>query len=204
MPDKKIYYIFKRLTDILGALIGLFLFFLFLPIIALIIKLDSPGPVFFFQSRVGQYGTKFRFIKFRTMVVDAHLQQNELNMLNETQGLTFKMTSDPRVTRFGRFLRKTSIDETPQFWVVLLGDMSLIGPRPPLLTEVERYDQIQKVRLTVPQGITGLWQVRGRSRLKFDEMMDLDSYYALNASFWLDFKILFYTFPAVLFGRGAC
>ncbi len=116
MPANTSSRVIKRIIDIIGAIIGLLIFFLILPVIALIIKIDSPGPVFFFQSRVGQYGSKFRFIKFRTMVVDAHLKQSELNMFNETQGITFKMKCDPRVTRVGRILRKTSIDEIPQFW----------------------------------------------------------------------------------------
>lgn len=193
----------KRITDIAGALVGLFILFCVFPFLALIIKLDSPGPIFFVQTRVGQYGQRFKFIKFRTMRVGAHLRQWELDDLNESGGLTFKLANDPRVTRVGRFLRRASLDETPQFWNVLLGEMSLVGPRPPLLREVYGYNDIQKARMTVPQGMTGLWQVRGRSRLRFDDMVDLDVWYALNPSMRLDFKILLATVPTVLYGRGA-
>jgi lipopolysaccharide/colanic/teichoic acid biosynthesis glycosyltransferase len=200
---KRRYGVIKRIVDIIGSLIGLLVFILLLPVIALLIKLDSPGPVFFFQTRIGQYGRKIKFIKFRTMIVDAHLKQSELDTLNETNGLTFKIAHDPRVTRVGKWLRKTSLDELPQFWIVLTGGMSLVGPRPPLVTEVDRYDEIQKIRLSVPQGITGLWQVHGRSKLEFSEMVNLDTFYALHASSRLDLKILFYTFPAVVLGRGA-
>lgn len=193
----------KRLMDIAGALVGLMVLFCIFPFLVLLIKLDSRGPVFFVQTRVGQYGHRFKFIKFRTMKVGAHQQQWELDNLNESGGITFKLSNDPRVTRVGRFLRRTSLDEMPQFWNVLRGDMSLIGPRPPLLREVSQYNEIQKVRMTVPQGMTGLWQVRGRSNLKFDQMVDLDVYYALNASLAIDLKILMATFPTVFLGRGA-
>jgi lipopolysaccharide/colanic/teichoic acid biosynthesis glycosyltransferase len=197
------YRLIKRATDILGAFVGLMFLFLAFPFLVLLIKLDSPGPVFFVQTRVGQYGTRFKFIKFRTMRVGAHTKQWELDDLNESGGLTFKMARDPRVTRVGGFLRRTSLDELPQFWNVLRGDMSLVGPRPPLLREVDNYNAIQKVRMAVPQGMTGLWQVRGRSKLQFDAMVDLDVWYALHPSVRLDFKILLATFPTVLFGRGA-
>ncbi len=197
------YRLVKRLTDIVGALAGLMILFVLFPFLVLLIKLDSPGPIFFVQTRVGRYGQRFKFIKFRTMRVGAHLRQWELDDLNETGGLTFKMARDPRVTRIGAFLRRTSLDEMPQFWNVLLGDMSLVGPRPPLLREVSGYNDVQKVRMTVPQGMTGLWQVRGRSRLRFDDMVDLDVWYALHPSYRLDLKILMATFPTVLFGRGA-
>jgi lipopolysaccharide/colanic/teichoic acid biosynthesis glycosyltransferase len=193
----------KRLIDIAGALAGLMVLFCIFPILVILLKLDSNGPVFFVQTRVGQYGHRFKFIKFRTMKVGAHQQQWELDNLNESGGITFKLSNDPRVTRVGRFLRRTSLDEMPQFWNVLRGDMSLVGPRPPLLREVSQYNEIQKVRMTVPQGMTGLWQVRGRSNLKFDEMVDLDLYYALNASLAIDVKILVATFPTVFLGRGA-
>jgi lipopolysaccharide/colanic/teichoic acid biosynthesis glycosyltransferase len=177
--------------------------FAIFPLLVLLIKCDSRGPVFFIQTRVGQYGQRFKFIKFRTMLVGAHQRQWELDDLNESGGLTFKLRDDPRVTRAGRLLRRTSLDEMPQFWNVLRGDMSLVGPRPPLLREVSSYNDIQKVRMTVPQGMTGLWQVRGRSNLRFEEMVDLDVYYALHPSLRLDMKILMATFPTVLFGRGA-
>jgi lipopolysaccharide/colanic/teichoic acid biosynthesis glycosyltransferase len=193
----------KRLIDIVGSLLGLMALFCVFLFLVLVIKIDSRGPIFFVQTRVGQYGHRFKFIKFRTMKVGAHLRQWELDNLNESGGLTFKLHNDPRITRVGRFLRRTSLDEMPQFWNVLRGDMSLVGPRPPLLREVSHYNDIQKVRMTVPQGMTGLWQVRGRSNLKFDDMVDLDVYYALHAGFAIDMKILMATFPTVFLGRGA-
>ncbi|HKP96787.1 MAG TPA: sugar transferase [Fibrobacteria bacterium] len=193
----------KRAVDIVGSLVGLMAFFAVFLVLVPLIKIDSRGPIFFVQTRVGQYGHRFKFIKFRTMKVGAHLRQWELDDLNESGGITFKLHNDPRVTRVGRFLRRTSLDEVPQFWNVLRGDMSLVGPRPPLLREVSRYNDIQKVRMTVPQGMTGLWQVRGRSNLKFDDMVDLDVHYALNASLSIDLKILMATFPTVFLGRGA-
>ncbi len=199
----RIYIILKRLIDIIGSLLGLMLLFLGFFLIVVCIKLDSRGPIFFLQTRVGQYGHRFKFIKFRTMRVGAHIKQWEIDSLNESGGLTFKMQNDPRVTRVGQLLRRTSIDEMPQFWNVLRGQMSLVGPRPALLGEVNRYNDIQKVRMTVPQGMTGLWQVRGRSNLKFDQMVDLDVYYALHPSLRMDLKILMATLPAVFLGRGA-
>jgi lipopolysaccharide/colanic/teichoic acid biosynthesis glycosyltransferase len=193
----------KRALDVAGALAGLMVLFALFPLLVLFIKCDSGGPIFFVQTRMGQYGRRFKFIKFRTMRVGAHQKQWELDNLNESGGLTFKLRDDPRITRVGRFLRRTSLDEMPQFWNVLRGDMSLVGPRPPLLREVSNYNDIQKVRMTVPQGMTGLWQVRGRSNLRFDDMVDLDVYYALHPSLGLDLKILMATFPTVMFGRGA-
>jgi lipopolysaccharide/colanic/teichoic acid biosynthesis glycosyltransferase len=201
--DDGVYRALKRLVDIVGALVGLMAFFCVFCILVCFIKLDSRGPIFFVQTRVGQYGHRFKFIKFRTMKVGAHLRQWELDDLNESGGITFKLSNDPRITRVGRFLRRTSLDEMPQFWNVLRGDMSLVGPRPPLLREVSQYNEIQKVRMSVPQGMTGLWQVRGRSNLKFDDMVDLDVHYALHASLAIDLKILLATFPTVFLGRGA-
>ncbi|MDQ2999781.1 MAG: sugar transferase [Fibrobacterota bacterium] len=197
------YRAIKRLVDIVGSLAGLMLLFCAFPMLVLLIKIDSHGPIFFVQTRVGQYGHRFKFIKFRTMKVGAHLRQWEVDDLNESGGITFKLHNDPRITRIGRLLRRTSLDEMPQFWNVLHGDMSLVGPRPPLLREVSQYNDIQKVRMTVPQGMTGLWQVRGRSNLKFDDMVDLDVYYALHATLAIDIKIILATFPTVFLGRGA-
>jgi lipopolysaccharide/colanic/teichoic acid biosynthesis glycosyltransferase len=201
--DNGVYRVLKRFVDIVGSLLGLMALFCAFGILVLLIKLDSRGPIFFVQTRVGQYGHRFKFIKFRTMKVGAHLRQWELDDLNESGGITFKLSNDPRITRVGRFLRRTSLDEMPQFWNVLRGDMSLVGPRPPLLREVSQYNEIQKVRMSVPQGMTGLWQVRGRSNLKFDDMVDLDVNYALHASMAIDLKILLATFPTVFLGRGA-
>ena len=201
--EAEVYRGLKRLVDIVGSLLGLMALFIVFLFLVVIIKLGSRGPVFFVQTRVGQYGHRFKFIKFRTMKVGAHLRQWELDNLNESGGITFKLHNDPRITRVGRFLRRTSLDEMPQFWNVLRGDMSLVGPRPPLLREVSQYNDIQKVRMSVPQGMTGLWQVRGRSNLKFADMVDLDVHYALHASLALDLKILMATFPTVFLGRGA-
>lgn len=202
-PADRAYRIVKRLMDIVGALAGLMLLFALFPFLVAWIKIDSRGPIFFVQTRVGQFGRRFKFIKFRTMKVGAHHKQWEVDEFNESGGLTFKLANDPRVTRVGRFLRRSSLDEMPQFWNVLKGEMSLVGPRPPLLREVAHYNDVQKVRMTVPQGMTGLWQVRGRSNLKFDAMVDLDVHYALHPSLSLDMKILVATFPTIAFGRGA-
>ena len=201
--EASVYRGVKRLLDILGSLMGLLALFSAFLLLVPLIKIDSRGPIFFVQTRVGQYGHRFKFIKFRTMKVGAHLRQWELDNLNESGGITFKLHNDPRITRVGRILRRTSLDEMPQFWNVLRGEMSLVGPRPPLLREVSQYNEIQKVRMTVPQGMTGLWQVRGRSNLKFDDMVDLDVHYALNASLLIDVKILLATLPTVFLGRGA-
>lgn len=201
--ESRAYRGLKRAVDVIGALAGLMILFCLFGFLVALIKIDSRGPIFFVQTRVGQYGHRFKFIKFRTMKVGAHLRQWELDDLNESGGLTFKLHNDPRITRVGKFLRRTSLDEMPQFWNVLRGDMSLVGPRPPLLREVSRYNDIQKVRMSVPQGMTGLWQVGGRSNLRFDDMVDLDVHYALNASMAIDAKILIATVPTVLFGRGA-
>jgi lipopolysaccharide/colanic/teichoic acid biosynthesis glycosyltransferase len=208
MPEKnprsrRAYFAFKRALDLVGSLVGLSLLFLIFPFISIAIWFDTPGPIFFVQTRVGQYGRRFKFIKFRTMTTGAYQRQGELDSFNETGGLTFKIKGDPRVTPVGKWLRRSSIDEMPQFWNVLSGDMSLVGPRPPLLGEVERYDQLQKIRMTVPQGLTGLWQVRGRSGLDFSGMVDLDVHYALHSNFGIDLAILWHTIPAVLLGRGA-
>lgn len=197
------YHPVKRLLDIFGALTGMLGLVALLPFLALAIRLNSSGPVFFVQTRVGKNGRKFRFIKLRTMSVDSDLPDTMLDLINETGGITFKSARDPRVTRVGRWLRNLSLDELPQFINVLRGDMSLVGPRPPLVSEVERYSETQMLRLSVPQGMTGLWQVLGRSLLKFEEMVDLDLYYIKNASLTLDLWILALTIPAVLLRRGA-
>jgi exopolysaccharide biosynthesis polyprenyl glycosylphosphotransferase len=171
---------------------------------AILIKLTSPGPVFFVQKRLGVYKRTFGVYKFRTMVPDAEKKQAELENLNEVQGAAFKIKNDPRVTPFGRILRKTSIDELPQLFNVLLGDMSLVGPRPLPIRDYEGFDQDwHRRRFSVRPGITCLWQISGRSGISFDRWMELDMYYIDNWSLWLDFKILLGTIPAVLKGRGA-
>jgi len=173
-------------------------------LIALAIKLDSPGPVFFRQERVGLHKRRFRMLKFRTMVQDADQRQAEVEHLNEAKGPIFKIANDPRITRVGRFLRRTSLDELPQMLHVLTGEMSLVGPRPMSLRDVDLFDQgIQRKRFSVKPGLTCLWQVSGRSNLPFSKWLELDLYYIEHWSLGLDLKILFKTLPAVLSGTGA-
>lgn len=197
--DKKGYLIAKRIMDICGALIGLIcLSWLFL-IVALLIKLEDPkGPVFFKQVRVGKDGKEFYMYKFRSMVANAEELLESLLHLNETTGAMFKMKNDPRVTKVGKFIRKTSIDELPQLWNVLKGDMSLVGPRPPLPREVAQYTEYDKQRLLVTPGCTGLWQVSGRNDLGFDEMVELDLKYIRERSLLYDIKIIFKTIKIMI------
>lgn len=171
--------------------------------IALMIKLTSPGPIFYAGERVGQNGRPFKMIKFRSMVVDAESRKSSLQQMNEREGPIFKIKDDPRLTRVGRVIRRWSLDELPQLLNVLRGEMSLVGPRPPLPDEVVDYKPWHRQRLTVPGGITGLWQVSGRSDLTFDEQCLLDIYYIENWSLNLDLRILLQTVPYTLFGRGA-
>jgi exopolysaccharide biosynthesis polyprenyl glycosylphosphotransferase len=194
---------FKRLIDILLALVALVIFSPVLGIIALLIRLDSPGPAVFSQRRVGEDGRPFDIHKFRTMRVGAEEQQAQLQDFNQSSGPLFKMKFDPRVTRMGRFLRRSSLDELPQFVNVLRGQMSVVGPRPGLPPEVAQYQPWQRQRLEVRPGITGLWQVSGRSDLSFDEMCLLDIYYIENWSLGLDLTIMLRTIPRVLFADGA-
>jgi lipopolysaccharide/colanic/teichoic acid biosynthesis glycosyltransferase len=172
-------------------------------LVALAIRLDSPGPIFFRQVRAGRHGKPFVFYKFRSMRQDAESELERLRALNEASGPLFKIRDDPRQTRVGRFLRRTSIDETPQFFNVLRGEMSLVGPRPGLPSEVAQYQEWQRRRLDIQPGLTGLWQVRGRSDLTFDEMVMLDIYYGENWSLGADVQILMRTVPQILFGDGA-
>ncbi len=193
----------KRLIDVTIAAVGLLLGAPLFGLIALAIRLDSPGPVIFRQTRVGLRGRLFEMYKFRSMHVGAEEQQDMLADLNEADGPIFKIRDAPRLTRVGRILRRLSLDELPQLVNVLRGEMSLVGPRPPIPAEVEKYQEWHKKRLEAPPGMTGLWQVSGRSRLSFDEMVLLDIYYIENWSLWLDFKILMRTIPKVLLGEGA-
>jgi exopolysaccharide biosynthesis polyprenyl glycosylphosphotransferase len=195
--------LFKRGIDVLGSALGLLFLSPVLAIIAVVIRLDSPGPVIFSQPRVGRDGRLFKVFKFRTMVKDADQIKDQVRHLNEAQGPMFKIRDDPRITRMGRFLRRTSLDELPQFWNTLRGDMSLVGPRPALPDEVADYADWHRKRLATAPGITGLWQVSGRSDLPFDEMVLLDIYYIENWSPLLDLSILLRTVPRVLAGSGA-
>lgn len=207
----------KRLVDIAGSLAAIIVFLPLSLVIALAVRLTSKGPVLFRQVRLGQYGKKFTFLKFRSMYVNndhsIHEQYVKRFIVGSagtecstaTQQKVYKLTADPRVTPVGEFLRKTSLDELPQFLNVLAGDMSLVGPRPPVMYEVQSYGLWHRERLTaVKPGITGLWQVEGRSRVTFDEMVRLDIRYARSWSLWLDFKILIQTPGAVISGIGAC
>lgn len=213
---RRFFCAIKRIMDTVGSALALLLFSPLLVVIALAIKLTSKGPVFFRQKRVGQYGEQFVFLKFRSMHVnnDATAHKAFVRQLiaggaagsssNGNGQTVYKLTKDPRITPVGAFLRKTSLDELPQFWNVLRGEMSLVGPRPAIAYEVEAYDIWHRRRvLEAKPGITGLWQVNGRSRIKFDDMVRLDLRYAKTWSPWMDLKILMRTPVAVVFGDGA-
>ena len=196
--------IMKRALDILGGLVGMVILLVATIFVAPAIKLESPGPVFFGQTRIGKNGRRFTFYKFRSMYQDAEQRKKELMAQNEVKGLMFKMEHDPRITRVGRFIRKTSIDELPQFWNVLKGDMSLVGTRPPTVDEFERYEAKHKCRLSMTPGLTGMWQTSGRSDIKdFDEVVQLDMEYIDNWNILKDIKILFKTVAVVFFGKGS-
>jgi len=194
----------KRSLDILlSTLLMLMLSPLFL-ILALFIKLQDSGPVFYVENRVGKWGAEFPLPKFRTMVVGANEMKEKLQQQNEHKGgITFKIKKDPRITPLGRVLRKTSIDELPQLWCVLKGEMSLVGPRPPLPNEVANYTLDDRRRLDIVPGITCIWQVSGRADIPFDKQVHLDVEYIESQSFWLDLKLLLKTIPAVILGKGA-
>ncbi|WP_141733006.1 sugar transferase [Oligoflexus tunisiensis] len=193
----------KRFMDIVLTGSALILLAPIAGMIILAIKLDSPGPVYFSQTRVGRGGRLFRLHKFRTMVTNAEELKQTLLAKNELDGPVFKIRNDPRVTRVGRFLRKTSLDELPQLWNVLIGDMSLVGPRPALPSEVVHWEKWQCRRLVVEQGCTCIWQVSGRSNLSFKEWMRMDMEYVYNWSLWLDLKLIVLTIWVMLTGRGA-
>lgn len=198
------YAVAKRTIDIIVSAVLLILLFIPLCVIALLVRLTSKGPAIYRQHRVGRGGREFVFYKFRSMVDGAEAKLDEVLDLNTTNGPTFKNPDDPRITPIGRILRRTSIDELPQLFNVLKGDMSLVGPRPPLPREVARYSDYQRRRLSVKPGITCLWQVNGRSNLPFDVQVELDLEYIQRRSLWLDLWILLRTIPAVLTCRGAC
>lgn len=200
VDEKKYYFFLKRIMDIIGAIVGIVLLSWLFAIVAILIKIeDSNGPVLFKQVRIGKNGKEFYMYKFRSMVSNAEELLDLLLDQNEVSGAMFKIKDDPRITRIGRFIRKTSIDELPQLWNVLKGDMSLVGPRPPLPREVMEYTVYDKQRLLVTPGCTGLWQISGRNSLSFEEMVDLDLEYIRNQSIINDFKIIFKT-VFVLFG----
>jgi exopolysaccharide biosynthesis polyprenyl glycosylphosphotransferase len=193
----------KRLIDVSVSVLVLAMLSPLMALVAILIKMTSSGPVIFAQDRVGMNQRRFRLYKFRSMVADADERKKELAHCNELDGPAFKMANDPRITRIGRLIRKTSIDELPQLFNVIKGEMSLVGPRPPLPDEVSKYQWLFRRRLSVKPGITCVWQVSGRSRTTFDEWMTMDKQYVENWSLMLDLKILLMTIPAVLFCRGA-
>lgn len=194
----------KRIMDIAGSLIGILFTGIAFVIFAPIVKIQSPGPIFYSQTRIGKNGRKFKFYKFRTMIVGADALKKDLMEQNEMQGLMFKMENDPRIFGIGKFMRKFSIDELPQFWNVLKGDMSLVGTRPPTEEEFKQYELHHKARLGIKPGLTGMWQVSGRSDIKnFEEIVALDTQYISNWSLGMDIRILFRTVLVVLTGKGS-
>jgi exopolysaccharide biosynthesis polyprenyl glycosylphosphotransferase len=197
-------YLVKRVFDIVVSSILMILLMPVFITVAVAIRLEDPGPILFKQRRVGRWGALFTMWKFRSMYTDAEDRKKELTAQNEMEGgVIFKMKDDPRVTKVGRVIRKTSIDELPQLWNVLKGDMSLVGPRPPVPREVDEYSLSDRRRLEVIPGITCIWQVSGRSDIPFDQQVELDVQYIQSQSFWTDIKILLKTVPALLFGTGA-
>ncbi len=202
--NNKQYRIWRRIQDLFVAIFGLLLLWPLMLIVAIVVVIDSPGAgPFFTQIRVGKDGKEFKFYKFRSMHPNAEAKLDELLPHNEMQGPVFKIKKDPRITRVGRFIRKTSIDELPQLWNILRGDMSIVGPRPGLPREVAQYDDYARQRLLVQPGLTCLWQIQPRrNELSFDEWVELDIQYIKERSFRLDWKIIFKTFGAVLGMNG--
>lgn len=201
---KLIYRSAKRLLDMVASLGGLIFFSPLFLIVAVLVFIDDPhGSSFYSQIRVGKNGKLFKFWKFRSMVVDADSLLDQLKEKNEKDGPVFKIKEDPRITRIGKILRKTSIDELPQLWNVFTGDMSLVGPRPPIPSEVEQYTEYQMQRLLVKPGLTCYWQAtENRDDIGFDDWVDLDIQYIQDRSFWLDLKLIFKTMKVVVTGQG--
>ena len=197
-------YLIKRSIDIVGSIVLLIILMPLFITIMVLIYLNSPGPVFYKQTRVGRWGGLFIMWKFRSMYLDADARLKEIMEENEMSGgVIFKMKNDPRIIPIGRFIRKASIDELPQLWNVLKGDMSLVGPRPALPSEVNQFSLQDRLRLEVIPGITCIWQVSGRSNIPFPQQVQLDTEYIQSQSLLLDLKLLLKTIPAVLLGRGA-
>ena len=204
IDESPFYLVTKRMMDIVISSVAFVVLLPFLLVVAAIIFLDDPkGSPIFVQDRVGKNGIIFRFFKFRSMVVDADEQLEALMDQNEMDGPVFKIKEDPRMTRFGRFIRKTSIDELPQLINIIWGDMSLVGPRPPLPREVEQYGPYEMQRLLVKPGLTCYWQARGRNKIKFQEWMRLDMKYVHHHNLRIDIKLLFLTVRSVVTGKGA-
>lgn len=202
--DSRSYIVAKRFFDILISGLGLLVGSPFFALISLIIKIEDPkGPIFFSQTRIGKNETQFQMYKFRSMCANAEEKLEELLAQNEIDGAMFKMKEDPRITKVGKFIRRMSIDEFPQLWNVFKGEMSLVGPRPPLPREVSEYTEYDKQRLLVKPGCTGLWQVSGRNKLSFDQMVELDCKYIESASIAKDLKILLRTIKVIFESDGA-
>ena len=195
--------VLKRVVDFVAALAGLLLFLPLLPFIAALVRLESKGPLFFGQERVGRYGKRFTCYKIRSMVPDAEARKDDLEHLNEADGAAFKIRDDPRITRVGRFVRRSSLDEFPQLWNVLRGEMSIVGPRPQIPAEVADYERHHLARLLVKPGLTCLWQISGRNDVDFGEWMRLDREYVESRTLALDISILLRTLPAVVKRTGA-
>ncbi len=204
VTEKPIYEFFKRLMDIVCSGLALLVLSPILLIIAIAVRSDG-GPAFYSQERVGKNGKLFRIYKFRSMCVNADSPEMlaKLAALNEMDGPAFKIKNDPRITKVGRFIRRTSLDELPQLINIFIGDMTIVGPRPPLVSEVAQYTDYQRQRLLVKQGLTCYWQCSGRNNINFDEWVELDLKYIRERSLWTDIKIIFMTIPAVLTGDGA-
>lgn len=200
-PDRVLGLLAKRALDVVGSAFLLIITSPLFAVLALFVRLDSPGPILFRQERVGVHGRPFRVVKFRSMCSNAEQQLEELRELNIIEGHAFKLNDDPRITRVGQILRRTSLDELPQLWNVLHGEMSLVGPRPPLPCEVAEYDIWHRRRLSMKPGMTGLWQVGARREARFDRWVEKDLEYIDTWSLWLDLKIIFRTVPAMLQGR---
>jgi len=204
LNKKPVQYFIKKFIELTGTLLGLFIISPLLFVIATAIKFSSKGPVFFKQKRIGKHGKEFFMYKFRSMEIDAEERLKELEKYNQTNELMFKMFDDPRITKIGKFLRKYSLDELPQLFNVLKGEMSLVGFRPPLPSEVAEYKSRHYIRFATMPGLTGPWQVSGRSNIKnFDEVVNLEYEYFKNWSLFQDIKILFKTIPVVLLGKDA-
>ncbi len=202
-PHDEVALFAKRSFDVIASALALVVLAPLFLVIAVLVRITTPGPVFYCQTRCGLGGRRFTMYKFRSMVANAESLRPELERLNEADGPIFKMSNDPRVTPLGRGLRRSSLDELPQLWNILRGDMSFVGPRPPVPEEVEKYESWQRRRLRMRPGLTCLWALEGRSRLSFDRWMQLDLSYIDAWSLWLDAKIFLQTIPRVLFGRGA-
>lgn len=202
--ESVVYIVVKRLMDITGALFGLVVLSPLLIVVSILIKLEDPkGPILFVQERCGQNGVIFKMFKFRSMVANAEELLTELKDQNEMTGPVFKIKSDPRITKIGRLIRKTSIDELPQLLNILKGDMSLVGPRPPIPTEVEQYTPYQRQRLLVKPGLTCIWQVSGRNSIDFEHWIELDLEYIRKKSLLLDIKLIVKTIPVLLGDKNA-